>query len=283
MTAREAFNIDELTANPDSSAQSVFQYIPRDSFIHDLNPVTKIVLSLSMIGMAFLFPTYHGALVLAMLLTGLMIYARVFWQIGKIVATVGAPLVVSLVLVQGLFYPANATPFFRLPALPLLGPVIFWEEGLRFSLLILSRLYVFMISLLLSIVTTHPKKLTIALAEKGMPIKFSYVFLSAIQFIPQMQDRARAILEAQQARGLDTDANILRRAKSFIPLMSPLLISMLISAQTRALALESRGFTRSGHKTSLYEVRDNTLDRGLRWFSIGAVLLVALWRVTQWL
>ncbi len=53
---------------------------------------------------------------------------------------------------------------------------------------------------------------------------------------------------------------------------------MLISTETRALALESRGFAREGERT-LFDVPDTTFDRALRWLMFACVIAVAVWRV----
>jgi energy-coupling factor transport system permease protein len=282
MSTREQFNLERLVENP-AASDSLLDYVPGDSLVHRLHPVTKLVVSLGVTLVAFAWPSFEVPLVLLACVAVVPLYAGVVRNVFRVVLTVGTPLIVSLFVVQGLFYPGNQTPFVRLAGVPFVDSLVVWEEGLRFSLLISSRLFVFMISLLVVVTTTHPKKLTIALTDWGMPNKLSYVFLSAIQFVPQMRKRARAILDAQRARGLDTNANLRSRFRSFLALMSPLLISMLITAQTRALALESRGFTRIGDRTALYDVPDSTLDRGLRVATYAGCLAVLLWRVVAWL
>ena len=127
--------------------------------------------------------------------------------------------------------------------------------------------------------TTHPRRLANGLTDKGVPSNLAYVFMATLQLAPQMKDKAQSIAGAQQARGLDTEANIIERFKSLVAMMTPLLISMLITSQTRALALESRGFSRKGTKTYLIEVTDTTLDRGLRWGTIVAVATAVIWQV----
>lgn len=255
---------------------NVIDYQPGDTLLHRLNPVTKLVVSLGLISIAFLWPDFRGPLALTAVLVAAVVAAGVARPIAKVVLVIGVPLTVALFLIQGPFYPGNQTPWYVAEPIPVIGRVVFYEEGLRFALLILFRVLVLMLALLGTVVTTHPKRLTIALMEKRMSNKFAYVFLAALQFIPQMRQRANAILDAQQARGLDTQANLRRRARSLVALLGPLLISMLIAAETRALALESRGFARKGERTHLFEVPDTLLDRALRWATVAGVLAVAV-------
>jgi len=261
------------------SPGNVIDYLPGDSLLHRLNPVTKLAGALAVILIAFLIPDFRAGLALTLALAAVVLLAGVFRPIAKVLGVIAVPLATALILIQGLFFPDNETPWYVVEPVPVFERVVFYEEGLLFALLILFRILVLMLALLSVIVTTHPKRLMISLTEKRMPDKLAYVFLAALQFIPQMRKRASAIVDAQQARGLDTEANLRQRVRSLLALLGPLLISMLIATETRALALESRGFTRDGERTYLFDVPDTALDRGLRVVAVGCVLVVAGWRV----
>ncbi|MFC7009093.1 energy-coupling factor transporter transmembrane component T family protein [Halalkalicoccus salilacus] len=270
-------DVDALIENAEGS-DTLFEYRPGSSLLHRTNPVTKLVISVGLVLIAFLLPDFRGPLVLSIALLALVIASGVARPVLAVLAAIGTPLALSLVVIQGLFYPENETVLVAF-GVPVIDSLAFYVEGVEFALLVLFRLTVLMIALLGTIVTTHPKRLTIALMEKGVSNKIAYVFMAALQFVPQMQRRARSILEAQQARGLDTSASISRRLRSYVALMAPLLIGTLIATETRALALESRGFTRSGERTYLLDVPDTAVDRALRWLTVLAVIAVVVWRV----
>ncbi|MFB6299198.1 MAG: energy-coupling factor transporter transmembrane protein EcfT [Halobacteriales archaeon] len=262
-----------------TETSGIFRYQPGDSFLHRIHPVTKLILSVGLVLIAFLMPSFHIPLVLTVVAFGVATLAGVHRSIIPVVLGIGVPLAVSVLLIHGMFYPGNETQMYTINSVPVIGAIIFWEEGISFALLILFRVLVLMIALLATILSTHPRELTIGLMEKGMPRKLSYVFMAALQFVPDMRDRANAIMEAQQARGLDTEANLLRRIKAFIALMAPLLIGTLIATETRALALESRGFAKTGKATHLFEVEETALDRVLQAGMVIAVIAVAVWAV----
>lgn len=270
-------DVDALIENAEGS-DTLFEYRPGSSLLHRTNPVTKLVISVGLVLIAFLLPDFRGPLLLSIALLALVIASGVARPVLAVLAAIGTPLALSLVIIQGLFYPENETVLVAF-GVPVIDSLAFYVEGVEFALLVLFRLTVLMIALLGTIVTTHPKRLTIALMEKGVSNKIAYVFMAALQFVPQMQRRARSILEAQQARGLDTSASIPRRLRSYVALMAPLLIGTLIATETRALALESRGFTRSGERTYLLDVPDTAVDRALRWLTVLAVIAVVVWRV----
>jgi len=264
----------------ESSGQGNFlEYQPGDTIVHRLNPVTKLVVSLGLILIVFMLPTFWGPLAIVLGLAFVTVMTGVYRPVAKILAFAGTPLAVALFVIQGLLYPGNETAFLVIGHVPVVHEIVFYEEGLRFALLFLFRVLTLMISLLLVIVSTHPKQLTTALMERGLSNKAAYVFLAALQLVPIVQNRSRTILEAQQARGLDTKANLVRRFRSVLALFIPLMISMLIASETRALALESRGFTREGERSALFSVPRTAYDRPLMLVIGLAVAATVVWRV----
>lgn len=253
--------------------KNFLEYQPGDSPLHCLNPVTKLVLAACLVLTVFLLPYYPGPLLMVLLLLVVAASAGVLQRVATSVAILATPLAVALVVIHGLFYPGNRTP------LVVLGPITFWQEGLEYALLTLFRLLVLVVAVLIIMLTTHPKGMTVALMEKGLSPKLAYVFLASLQLIPDMQRRAQAVLEAQQARGLDIKANLWRRFRALIAMLTPLLIGSLIATETRSLALEARGFSRKGPRTHLREVPDSGAERALRWVAVAAVIAAVAWRV----
>lgn len=271
--------IEAALNNPTGGASGAVEYEPGNTLLHRLHPLTKIVIAIGLSVLVFLLGDFRGPLlVVAVLVVGMLAFG-IARDVGRTAFLLSLPLGVSLLVIHGLFNPDNETPLFAIEGVPVLETFIVWEEGVLFGLLFYFRLLTVIVAMLMLIKTTHPRKLSIGLTEKGVPSNLTYVFMAALQLAPQMKNQARAIADAQQARGLDTGANIVERFKSLIAMMTPLLIGMLIATQTRALALESRGFSREGKRTYLLEVTDSTLDRALRWGTIVAVAGVFVWQV----
>ncbi|WP_273837597.1 energy-coupling factor transporter transmembrane component T [Halococcus sp. PRR34] len=268
---------EELLEQSGSNVGGVVEYHPGSSLLHRLNPVTKLVIAVGLAIAVFLLPTYQLPFLLAAALLLASLAEGVFRSVATVVIVILVPLTAFLLPVQALFYPQNQTPLYVLTSVPVVGQLTIWREGVEFALLIIGRLSAVIIAMLMIFTTTHPKKLTDALMQKGMSNKLAYVFIAALQFIPQMRQRSMQILDAQQSRGLDTSANLLRRLRAVVELLSPLLISTLISTRTRALALESRGFTSESERTYIYTIPDTRLDRTLRWATAVGVVLVAAW------
>jgi energy-coupling factor transport system permease protein len=270
--------IERAIDNPAGGPSGVVEYEPGDTFLHRLHPLTKITLAVGLSVLVFLLADFWGPLAVVLVVLGGLTAFGIL-DVARTGLVISFPIGASLLVVHGLFNPANATPLFAVSAVPAIGTFVVWEEGVRFGLLFYFRLLAIILSLLTLVKTTHPRRLANGLTDKGVPSNLAYVFMATLQLAPQMKDEARSIAAAQQARGLDTEANVVERFKSLVAMLTPLLIGMLIASQTRALALESRGFSRKGPKTYLIEVADTTLDRGLRWGTVVALAAALAWQV----
>lgn len=270
---------EQLLEQSDGNIGGIVDYHAGSSLLHQINPVTKLVIVVGIAIAVFLFPTYRLPVLVAAILLLISLYVGVFRPVARVILAIGVPITVFLLPVQALFYPQNQTPLYTLQGVPMVTQLTIWREGVNFALLIIARIIAVIVAMLLVFTTTRPKKLTDSLVQKGMPNKLAYVFIAALQFIPQMRQRSMQILDAQQSRGLNTNANLFRRVRAVIELLSPLLIGTLISTRTRALALESRGFARDGERTFIYDIPDTRLDRALRWATVVGVIVVASWMV----
>ena len=256
---------------PDSDT-SIYQ--PGESVLHRMNPVTEIVLATCLSLVVFIVADYWIPLALALVLLGFVFVAQVHDLVLKLYGAVAIPFAFFLLLIQGiLLTPTDPTP------LVTVGPVTVWESGFEQARLIFLRISVLILAFLLFATTAQPQRMRIALMEKGVPSKLAYVFIASLQIIPEIRDRATAITEAQQARGLDTGADVRTRFSSIVALLAPLLISTLIVANTRALALNARGFQATGPRTYLYEVPDPPVERVVRYLGGVAVLAAVVWRL----
>lgn len=248
-------------------------YRPSDTPIHRLHPLTKFLLvGCSVLG-AYLAPVPVLAALLAAVFTAAIVagvVSDVCWAAIPILAPLGA----GLLVVHGLFTRAGGTPLIRL------GPVTVWREGVVHAVTFFGVLAAFVLVGLVFVTTTHPKKLMVGLTSVGLPRKLGYVFVASLQLVPDLQCRARRIVDAQRSRGLDTGGSVRKRLRALIALLSPLLIGALISAQTRSLALEARGFSINGPRSSVYDLTTTPVDHILRLAGLGFVVALVGWRLT---
>jgi energy-coupling factor transport system permease protein len=243
-------------------------FVKRDSPIHSLNPLTKVVLAFSLVLIAFLSPWFWTPLAIFILviisLTFLGKVAREYWNFFLKVIM---PTILVLFIMQALFLPGESKVIFDIFGLEIT------ELSARLAFRNATRIAVMVSSFTILLLTTHPSELMSDLTRRGLPGQFAYVIISSLQIIPQMQAKAQTIISAQRSRGLDTQSSFLKRAGSLIPLVGPLVFGSLVEVEERAIAIEARGFTSTRTKTSLQEIPDTNSDKTIRWILVVFVLI----------
>jgi len=199
--------------------------------------------------------------------------ARVLGAAGIILA----PLVLSLLVLHGLFFPEGQT------VLAQWGPARITAEGLDFALELGSRTAASVLLLLLFSFTVSVPDLVTALAARGVPPQFSFVLASTLTLVPAMAGRLEKIRRAQEARGLVVERGLLSRLAAARLQAVPLVLGLVEDAGARAQALDARGFGTPGPRTSYRQLQDPPAQRILR---AAALLLAAaavvLRLVTAW-
>jgi energy-coupling factor transport system permease protein len=139
------------------------------------------------------------------------------------------------------------------------------------------RVVAFAIAVGLLALTTAVPDLLDDLERRGVGRRLIFVTGSAVQTIPRMLERAGEIVDAQRARGLDTEGSPWRRVRGVVPLAGPMVLSALSEVEERTMALEARAFSAPGRRTTLRPMRDRGWERALRWaLGIGSIVLVVL-------
>ena len=179
------------------------------------------------------------------------------------------PLVISILLVNTFLYP-GATD--RIATIGPLGPT--WT-GLAAALQATLRVAAFALSVAVLSLTTPTDDLLSDLERRGLGRRGVFVIGAAIRTVPRMIERASEIVDAQRARGLDTEGPRWRRIKGVVPLTGPMILSALIEVEERTMALEARAFSAPGPRTTLRHLPDEPSQRVLRW-ALGGLVLVAI-------
>jgi len=248
-------------------------YIPRESGMHRLHPLTKLALVAFCLVLGLFLPgVWLTYLVFLLIIVPLAAWAGVLPSFLRAAFKTALPVVISVFLVQGLFWPGG-TPILHL------GPLSLKQEGLQFAIRSAGRFITVVSSFLLLTFTTRPDGLMLALSQRGFPNSIAYIMLATMQIVPRFQTKANTILDAQRSRGLETEGNLLVRLRALLPLVQPLLLGSIVDIEERAIALEVRAFGRQGPKTSLLVLHDTPAQRVLRWLLLLGMLAVIGWRL----
>ncbi|MGZ6341019.1 MAG: energy-coupling factor transporter transmembrane component T [Candidatus Limnocylindrales bacterium] len=243
---------------------------PAEGPYRSLNPTTKLVLAVAEALTAFLLGTWLGPLVALAVVVASAFVAGVLRPLA-VVAAIALPVVGSIMLVNTFVLPGATDAIFRI------GPLAPTWSGLVFGLQTTLRLLAMSLALALVYLTTDVDDLLVDLERRGLGRRAAFVVGAALQTVPRMVERASEIVDAQRARGLDTEGRFWRRVRGVVPLAAPLIFGALTDVEERTVALEARAFTAPGRRTLLRAPLDRPVERLVRWAAVLLVLaLVAL-------
>jgi len=222
------------------------------------DPRTKVIAFVVMISMAFICTDLY---VLAALLTVTLLIAVISKSRRKIFGgfKVMGPVLVVAFLLWSVFHEWSL--FYR-----------YGETGVRFDIglfMTVRLLLIIAVSLtFINIIT--PAELMNALNALRLPYKLVFVLGLTLRHISTISDEYRAIKEAQTSRGLELDkGSLVKRIRNYIPVIIPLLVRGIESAEKLLLAMELKSF-------SFERKRYVRCKMKLRDFVIVYALLVAL-------
>ncbi|TCD46777.1 energy-coupling factor transporter transmembrane protein EcfT [Streptococcus sp. X16XC17] len=247
-------------------------YEDKQSFLNSLSPITKMLYVLSII----IIPIITGNLwvfVGTILLSQTLLSHSKVWKKTFPILGLSAIVLITVVLIQGLFRQGNVTPVLTL------GPVVFYKEGLLFALEIALNVINIILAFCVLILTTKSSDMIEDLVRKGFSPRFGYVFISLFQLIPQMTSRMATITDAQKSRGMETEGSLMTRVKAFLPLVSPVIMSSFIDTKERAIALEVRGFNSKNKKTFINPPVRSKYDSWIQVLCLIGIVLAIIERV----
>ncbi|MDN5345527.1 MAG: energy-coupling factor transport system permease protein [Clostridia bacterium] len=234
--------------------------MPARSFLHELNPLTKVAWSLAVITVAFAFQQ-------PLPLLGLWVSVLVVALAGGILKTILPAIrgllifAVIFILFQIFLIDEGNTVFTLLPGSGF-GRVT--DVGLVACTMLALRMLAMTSTIPVILATTPPKDMIVAFVEKlRVPYVYALMLVTSLRFIPTLQEELNLIIQAQRARACDLEScNIFRRLTGIVPLALPLLLMSVQRARTMAISMETRGFG-AGPRTSLRTSTFRTLDLGV--------------------
>ncbi len=242
---------------------TIGQYYQTKSALHSLDPRTKLIGVLVYLVSLFLFNSISVYIIATIFLVSVIILSRV-------------PLSYILKGMKSMVFILLLTVIFNIFLTPGVPVFTFWKfrvtkEGLIIAGYTAIRLLYLIVGSSLLTFTTTPNNLTDGLESLMKPLRafrvpvheVAMMMSIALRFIPILLDETDKIMKAQQARGADFEhGNILRRAKSLVPILVPLFVSAFRRANDLAMAMEARcyrgGDGRSKMKPLKYKAQDIT-------------------------
>lgn len=265
--------------------QIPFRYVDRDSVVHRLHPLVKIL---------YIFLTLF--VILTPLLEVRYVVVPVTWLVMSIILWVLAGIEVSrfqtllklltgtfifLILVQGCTYRWGNTVVLHFFDLKYgetnIGSIKL--EGLIFGAMLCLRILTAAISLPLLVMTTSSADMVNAFRKLHFPKVATFMIVSALSFTTLIFEMWDNILSAQKLRAFDIDRMnpIVKLRRAYVPIVTPLILLLFRKANDFQIALETRGFGTPGDPTEV-EIRTFNLAD---W--IAVLLFLAVFAFTQYL
>ena len=229
------------------------QYYPVDSWVHRLDPRTKILLTIAMIVAVFVVKTMVGyGLILGFMYLVSKLSNIPFKMLRKGVKPLKFILILTFLL--NLFFSTGTTMLVEW------GFLKISYEGLSQAIHYSLRLVFLVLGTSLMTLTTSPIALSDGIEMLLSPLKvikfpaheLAMMMSIALRFIPTLMEEADKIMKAQMARGADFESgNLLARAKAMVPLLVPLFVSAFRRAGDLAMAMEARCYHGGENRTRL--------------------------------
>lgn len=228
------------------------QYFPGDSWVHKLDPRIKIIATLLFLIELFIVDNFIGFAIAAVALGIVISVSKV--PVSYIMRGL-KPIIIILLFTFALnIFMVDGRVLWQWKFLRIT------EEGLELAIFMAIRLVLLLMGSSMLTLCTRPLALTDGIERMLSPFKkiglpahdIAMMMTIALRFIPTLLEEADKIMKAQQARGADFESgNIIRRAKSLIPILVPLFVSAFRIAQDLALAMEARCYRGGENRTRM--------------------------------
>lgn len=256
-------------------------YIRRNSLLHNLDPRTKIFLCAAIIVLSFIFnhPLFLVGLFFVVIILSLIarIQDEFLFRVRLLI-----PLVIMAFVLWAFFYrwslfghPESGDIFFKI------GPIALDKVGLMYGISMPFRVLVMIGTPLLFLMTTTLNELVLALVKLRFPYKLAFTLGLSARLVPYLGNEFLTIKEAQTARGLELDrGNLLKRVKSYIPVLTPLTFKALEFSDQMAIAMETKAFTANEKRTFYKEIKMGRVDCLIIIISILALIFAIVLRLS---
>ncbi len=253
-------------------------YIAGNSLFHRMHVIVKLALMLSILLLMFTIGNLWVLTALLIATIGLYRLSGVPWAYFKGLRVLVPALLLFLIAAQGLWYSENRTPLFEPVILPFrinfsaegLGAnaLTLYDEGVVFGVVLSLRMLGMFLTFPLIFLTTPTAQLIAGLTEVGLPYQISFVFTTALRFIPLLYTSRERVTEAQRLRGIELEkTGLLNAFRQTAPTIVPMITSALRTTHDLEMAIEARAFgafnRRTYYRGHPFTSRDRNLVIGL--------------------
>jgi energy-coupling factor transport system permease protein len=259
--------------------RELISYEPGESFLHRLDPRTKIAALLAVSAAALFFSSLTS---MAIILAVVILLALASGLGGRLYRAffLILPFMAVIIILDSFFAKVSDGPVFFSAQLWILHAVL-TPGSILFAVSMGLRLLAIAFFSFLFIITTSHDDFIRSLQGMRVPPTLAFSLGYALRSTTALSEDVANIMDAQRSRGLDFDAaGIVRSRTNLMAVFTPVTVSLLKRSKHVTDAMQSRGFLRSGQKTC-YSAgrfgRDDLVMAGV------LVLLVVTLAGTEWI
>ncbi len=259
------------------------QFVPGQSLLHRLNPVTKILAVLLTTAAVFIAPGWSGlGLAAAYVLFISLLVGRLAVNTLKGLKPLWV-LMAFTFLFQAFTVPGDA--------LLAVGFIKITVQGVERAVFLIGRIVLVVLLTSILTITTSPLLLTRGIESLLSPFKkiglpaheLAMMMTIALRFIPTLLMEAEIVIKAQRSRGSDfTHGSFTKRIKALIPFIVPLIAGSLRKAEDLAVAMESRCYRGGINRTYMHKLSMGAADYPALAVSAAFFVLTVLMRLMGW-
>ena len=261
------------------------RYVPYNTFVHRLDPRSKIMfLILLMVAIFMPFSVWTTSVIFSFIHLILVLVLMAISKVSFIKLFKSLKAMWVMVLFLLLIYVFIPNSSYTLPAFKIGDYQIYYDGFMQCFYIVMRLILILCITMILTS-TSKPLDLTFAFEWYMTPLKIikfpvhiiAMMLSIALRFIPTILDEANRIMKAQESRGVDfSHGGLFKRFKALISLFIPLIVSAFDRSEQLADAMESRGYDPKGKRTR-YKVLSFKLRDLFSFIAIGAYVSLIMY------
>lgn len=238
------------------------RYLPGDSWVHRLDPRTKLVASFYYIGIIFMANNWQSYAFMFVATMAMVLASRI--RLGFFLRGLRPMLWLILFTVAlQIFFTKGGHVYWQW------GWLAMTQFGLTNGAFIFMRFVLIIFVSTLLTLTTPPLALADAVESLLRPLRrlhvpvteLALVLQIALRFVPTLMDQTTKIMNAQRARGVDFGSgNLFQQMRAVVPLLIPLFVDSFNIAEDLATAMDARGYQGGDNRTKFRVLKYTQLD-----------------------
>ncbi|MDD1693358.1 MAG: energy-coupling factor transporter transmembrane protein EcfT [Methanoregula sp.] len=256
----------------------LLRYHPGNSFLHRLDPRTKLLVLLTVSASALLFSSLPVLVLVVLFELALACTSRIATRYLRALTLV-SPLLVLVIVLDSFFSKVSSGPVYFSAQIGFLHPEV-TAGGILFAVAMGLRLLALAGISILFIMTTSPDDFVRSLRGMGLPPILTFSLGYALRSTTSLSGDTRQIMDAQRSRGLELDrGSLIKKPDRLAALFIPVTVSLLKRSGHTADAMQARGYHQSVAQSCYRQQRFGRRDvvMGISLLVLVLFLILVTW------